>query len=91
MIKIYEHDKRFMMMVKLKHKNDKGNRDDKNKIDENDKVNRNDKNKVNKDDKDKVNKHRITKEYYHRIKKIWNSELFDMELRSVFCGAILGI
>ena len=38
-----------------------------------------------------INKHRITKEYYHRIKKIWNSELFDMELRSVFCGAILGI
>ena len=37
----------------VKHKNNKVNIDDKNKINENDKVNRNDKNKVNKDDKNR--------------------------------------
>ena len=50
-----------MIKIKsIKHKNDKVNRDDKNKINQNDKVNRDDKNKVNKYDENKVN--RISKD-----------------------------
>ena len=50
-----------MIKIKsIKHKNDKVNRDDKNKINQNDKVNRDNKNKVNKYDENKVN--RISKD-----------------------------
>ena len=51
---------RIIKIESIKHKNDKVNRDDKNKINENDKVNRDDKNKVNKDDKNKLS--RISKD-----------------------------